>query len=652
MRMGTHERMWRTHSCVPRRQSCRRLAPQNQDASRRVSTLHARVRTPRCASVLACLIFASAAAAQTGYPSPDDLVLSPDGTRLYAVLSGTGEVVAMDTAKRAIAGRVAVGKVPRGITVTPDGARLYVTNSWADTVSEIDAAAMRPLRTLPAGFEPTGIAFDGRGALYVANRLSDDVAVVDLSSGAVTRHLIAAHGASYAAASADGSRIYVTHIYPILGQFRTPTRSEITEIDTRSQIVTNRISLPDAAGVFHVAISRDGRLGLAALLRPHNLVPLAHVEHGWAMGDSLAVFGDDIGGVVQLPLDAIEDYFSLPFGVAIAPDKKRAYVSASGSNEVAVLDLTRLVAAARSQGAARMANDLSAASHYVIARIPVGRNPRNIALSSDGATLWVANRLDDSISIIDTTRLAVSGTVALGAPATLTPERRGERLFYSSLFAFGHSFGCANCHLDSTFDGLNWDLEPDGFGIDIVDNRALEDIADTSPFKWNGQNPDLETECGPRTERYFFRSQGIRGDDLEDLVHYIKAIPLRPNRYRAPDGELTPAQERGKAIFLRTTRKDGTPIPEGLQCFVCHSGKYYTNQLVADVGTGKPTDRSPLIDTPELTNVVNSAPYLHDGSAHTFEEIWTIFNPKDQHGVTNDLAKDELNDLIEYLKTL
>ncbi|MGA2155449.1 MAG: YncE family protein, partial [Bryobacteraceae bacterium] len=136
------------------------------------------------------------AVAQTRYPSPDDLVLSPDGTRLYAVLSGTGEVVAIDTTTRAIAGRVPVGKVPRGIAVTPDGARLYVTNSWADTISEIDAATLQPLRTLPAGFEPTGVAFDGRGALYVANRLSDDVAVVDLSSGAITRRLIAAHGAS------------------------------------------------------------------------------------------------------------------------------------------------------------------------------------------------------------------------------------------------------------------------------------------------------------------------------------------------------------------------------------------------------------------------------------------------------------------------
>ena len=66
----------------------------------------------------------------------------------------------------------------------------------------------------------------------------------------------------------------------------------------------------------------------------------------------------------------------------------------------------------------------------------------------------------------------------------------------------------------------------------------------------------------------------------------------------------------------------------------------------------KPTDRSPSIDTPQLTERRLSAPYLHDGSARTLEEIWTVFNPKDTHGVTNDLTKDELNDLIEYLRTL
>jgi hypothetical protein len=100
----------------------------------------------------------------------------------------------------------------------------------------------------------------------------------------------------------------------------------------------------------------------------------------------------------------------------------------------------------------------------------------------------------------------------------------------------------------------------------------------TAPFKWNGGNPDLETECGPRTERFFFRSQGFRGDDLEDLVSYIKSIPLRPNRYRLPNGELTPAQERGKAIFERTRRKDGTRFPPNSQCVLPLGPHYYTNQ--------------------------------------------------------------------------
>ncbi len=599
------------------------------------------------------LLIVAAAGGQTRYRSPDDLALSPDGKRLYVVCSGSDEVLVVDTAVRAVAGRVPVGKVPRGIALAPDGKRLYVTNSWADTVSEVDTASLQVLRTLPTGFEPTGVALDAaHGILYVANRLSDDISLIDLAGGADVRRLAAGRGASYIAASPDGAHIYVSHIYPQIGKFRAAPRSEITKVDAAHQMVEDRLALNNVAGVFHVDFSRDGRLGIAAEMRPKNLVPLAHVEHGWAFGNSLAVFGDDIGGVVQMPLDEIESYPSLPFGVAIAPDKSRAYVSASGSNEVLIVDLAKLAAAARQPNSARLANDLSASARYVVARVAVGRNPRNIRLSPDGGSLYVANRLDDTITVVDTARAAIAATIPLGSETPLTPERRGERLFYSSMYSFGHQFGCANCHIDSTFDGLSWDLEPDGFGIDIVDNRALEEIKDTAPYKWNGGNPDLQTECGPRTERYFYRSQGFRGADLEDLVKYIQSIPLRPNRYRLPDGDYTPAQERGMAVFQRTTKKDGTPIPDELQCFVCHSGPYYTNTRLADVGTGKASDRSPKVDVPQLTNVVNSAPYLHDGSARTLEEIWTVFNPNDKHGVTNDLSKDELNDLIEFLKTI
>ncbi|MEI9970809.1 MAG: hypothetical protein WDO73_01465 [Ignavibacteriota bacterium] len=609
-------------------------------------------------SAIAALLFAAAAySATTGkqprYPSPDDMAISADGKRLFVVCGGTDELLVVDRASKSVAAHIPVGRLPRGVTVSPDGSRIYVANSWSDNISEIDAASLRVVRTLPAGLEPTGVALDGRGEfLYVANRLGSDVSVIDLHNASDVRRLVAGRGASWMARSADGAHVYVTHIYPNLGKFRAQPESEITEIDTATRNVHSRLPLHNVGGEFHVALSKDGRLGIAAQMRPKNLIPLAHVEHGWAFGNSLAVFGDAVGGVVQLPLDAIEDYFSLPFGVAIAPDQSKAYVSASASDEVAIIDLRKLVAAAKSPEARRLANDLSAAARYVVARVPVGRNPRSIVLSPDGGTLYVTNRLDDSISVLDTARGVVTATIPLGGPAELTPERRGEQLFYSSGYTFGKQFGCANCHLDATIDGLQWDLEPDGFGVDIVDNRSLEDISETAPYKWNGGNPDLETECGMRTERFFFRSEGFRGGNLKDLISFVESIPLRPNRYRLPDGQLTPSQERGKAIFERTKKKDGTPIRSGDQCFVCHSGRHYTSGALSDVATGKPTDRSPKIDIPHLSNVVYSAPYLHDGSARSLEEIWTVFNPNDKHGVTNDLSKDELNDLIEYLKTL
>jgi YVTN family beta-propeller protein len=375
------------------------------------------------------------------------------------------------------------------------------------------------------------------------------------------------------------------------------------------------------------------------------------VEHGWAFGDSLTLFGLDIGGTVQIPIDELDRYYALPWGVTIAPDKSKIFLTTAGSESVTVIDISRLLKTVHTRRQA-FVNDLSASAEYVLARIPVGHNPRGVVLSPDGKRLYVANRLDDNITVIDTAADQVVSTIDLGGPKNIDALRRGERLFYTADFAFQGQFGCANCHLDATIDGLQWDLEPDGFGKDIVDNRSLESLAGTEPFKWNGGNPDMPTECGPRTEKFFYRSQSFNQQQLTDLVTFVYSLPYRPNRSRLANGELTPAQERGKAIFERSRTKNGKLIPEMNRCSYCHSGPKYTNQKQIDVGTGKSTDRSPVIDVPQLSDVAYSAPYLHDGSARSLEEIWTVFNPKDTHGVTNDLTKDELNDLIEYLKTL
>jgi len=586
------------------------------------------------------------------YLSPIETAFSADGRLLYVVCQDSDEIRILDTGSDVVLGAIHVGHVPRGIALSPDGQKLYATNAWSDTVSVIDLASRVVVQTLTTGFEPTGVVVDHPGeTLYVANRLSSDVSVIDLATGREMKRLLAGRGASYLAMSPDGKKIYCTHIYPNPGSFRSKPESEITIIDTSTRKVVDRKPLQNVAGVFHVAPSADGKLLAVAQLRPKNLVPLAHVEHGAVFGDSLTIFGEDLGQSVQVPIDELDRYYALPWGIVITPDKSKIYVSTAGSESVTAIDISKLLKTIRTLREP-FSNDLSASAEYVTARIPVGHNPRGLTLSPDGKRLYVANRLDDSISVIDTTSDKVVSTIDLGGPKNIDALRRGERLFYTADFAFQGQFGCSNCHLDATIDGLEWDLEPDGFGKDIVDNRSLENLAGTEPFKWNGGNPDMPTECGPRTEKFFFRSQSFNQQQLTDLVTFVYSLPYRPNRYRLANGELTPAQERGKAIFERTKTKKGGEIAEANQCTYCHSGPKYTNQKQIDVGSGKLTDRSPVIDVPQLPNVAYSAPYLHDGSAKSLEEIWTIYNPKDTHGVTNDLTKDDLNDLIEYLKTL
>ena len=111
-------------------------------------------------------------------------------------------------------------------------------------------------------------------------------------------------------------------------------------------------------------------------MRPKNLIPLAHVEHGWVFGNSIAVFGEDIGELVHVPIDELDRYYTLPFGVVIAPDKSAAYVSTTGSDSVTVIDITRLLAFLR------------AASPRARARWPTTCRPR--PTTSRRASRWAA----------------------------------------------------------------------------------------------------------------------------------------------------------------------------------------------------------------------------------------------------------------------
>ena len=296
---------------------------------------------------------------------------------------------------------------------------------------------------------------------------------------------------------------------------------------------------------------RSLRMGGSALrrtLHPKNLVPLAHLEHGGAFADTLTLFGADVGKPVEIPLDELERYAVRPFGIAITPDKiAHVYHLRRIGDALRSIDIPRLMRYVRTHPGTSRAGSLGERELCDGAHCGGPRSARRDADATMARKLLVANRLEDTISVIDTKTNRVASTIALAGPKQMSVLRHGEQTFYTSRYSFQGQIGCANCHIDSTFDGLQWDLEPDGFGRDIVDNRPIEAVKDTEPFKWNGGNPNLPTECGPRTEKYFWRSENYDDLTLTDLVVYVRRSAATSESLAAGrSGELTPAQERGQ----------------------------------------------------------------------------------------------------------
>lgn len=107
------------------------------------------------------------------------------------------------------------------------------------------------------------------------------------------------------------------------------------------------------------------------------------------------------------------------------------------------------------------------------------------------------------------------------------------------------------------------------------------------------------------------------------------------------------------------------------QCSQCHSGFDFTNydfkniglyETYADTGreriTLNPTDKGKF-KTPTLRNVAVTAPYMHDGSLATLEEVIEHFNSGGKNHPNKDplirplhLTSQEKTDLVNFLKAL
>lgn len=583
----------------------------------------------------------------TPWVSPSGLAVSPDGKRLYVAASGSSRLLEVDLATQEVARAVPLPGSPHAVAVSGDGRRVAVSIRHLDQVLLLDADTLSPVAAVPA-VEPVGVKLSRDGArLFVANASSDQVAIVRPEGGEPSRRVTAGNEPFGIAHSETTDLLAVVNrAADPVGPGEVPA-SELTLVSGRQGRVLERRILTSALMGESVALSSGGDFALAPVIRVRNLLPLTQVARGAVMNSTLVFAETRAGGrTVQLPLDEVNAYFADPAGIALTPDDRLAFVAHGGARVLTAVDVAevrRLVESGTSRSLDMLSDDLGASARYVLARIPTREDPGALALSPDGRRLYVAERLADSIAVVDTLELRVCGRIQLGEGEPASAERRGERVFHDASITFQGQFSCRSCHPDGHTDGLIWDFEIDGVGRNLLETRSLRGIRDTPPFKWNGKNPNLATQCGPRFARVLTRSDPFSPGDLADLVAYIESIPRAPTRAEALDAE---ARARGEALFFRTRSASGEPIPVADRCSTCHRPPLFTDRLPAEVGTGG------RFDTPHLFGVGSSPPYLHDGRAATLEEIWTVYSREDTHGVTSDLSKAQLNDLVLYLRSL
>lgn len=629
-------------------------------------TRTANAGTGRRSSAAACAIVLAVCTIRPGFAQnreapvrrgPNSLYVEPRTGMLLVGCEKSGTVARVDPASGRVLLERQVGRGPFDLAAHPSGHRIYLSCRRGQEIVELDAETLQTLRRFALPGDPTGLAVSGDGKrLYVALHSLDRLAVLDLLSGSEIARKVVGNGPEMVRRSAADGRIYVTSLLPVRPALDRPPHIEVTVIDDRSGRIVDRIALPNANIGRHLAITQDGSTIVVAISRPKNLVPMVQVARGWVVTNGFALLspGSD-RPPVQLLIDLPNRSYADPYAVAMTPDQRKFYLTCAGSDFVLAVDLDRARQVADECLAGdipRYADHLGLSRRYVTARIPVGANPHAIALSRDGKFAFVANRLDDSISVIDTADDRVVRTLVLGEPAPLDRPARGERLFHSAARTFHNQFACASCHPDNGFDGLQYDLEPDHLGRNILDNRNMRGVFGTEPFKWVGTNPDIATQCGTRTAKWITRTAWLTSVQVVDLVAYIHSLENVENPHRNGDGKLTRSQQRGKALFERTRTNDRKPIPQRDRCDFCHSGPLFTNARRSDVGTRSPHDSTAEFDSPHLTGIFESAPYLHDGRAATLEELWTKFNPDDKHGISSDWTKRQLNDLVEYLKSL
>lgn len=535
---------------------------------------------------------------------------SKDGKTIYATAENgnNGMLFAIDVQSGEIRESVITGNHPVGVIVSSDGQSVYICNRFDNTVQRYDAKSLKLMAEGKVLREPIGCILGvGDQLLLVANHLPNEV----------------------------------TEPVGI-------TASSVSVLDAKTLEKKFDATLPNGStGVRGIAATADG----ASIYITHTIaryqLPTTQLERGWMNTSAMSVFDGKTGMHINtILLDDVDLGAANPWAITLTPDNTSIIVTHAGTNEVSVIDRTKLhkqleMAAANvkvnevTSSAADVPNDLSFLSG-IRRRISFPANgPRSVVATND--RVYTAAYFVDALIEIPFKNRVVRPIVYPLADKLidLSKDRvlRGEMLFNDAAMCFQQWQSCATCHPDGRADALNWDLLNDGIGNPKqTKNMLLSDL--TPPTMITGIRKDMQhcNRAGIRHIQFCSRPE----EDPLCIDMYIMSMRAQPSPYTRDTGAVA----RGKALFVQAG------------CADCHSGDLYTDLKQYDMGLGTRNEVGRKFDTPTLRESWRTAPYLYDGRALTMEDVLTTFNPNDTHGVTSDLTKEEISDLSTFVRSL
>ncbi|MBX3012143.1 MAG: cytochrome C biogenesis protein CcsA [Caldilineaceae bacterium] len=323
------------------------------------------------------------------------------------------------------------------------------------------------------------------------------------------------------------------------------------------------------------------------------------------------------------------------------------------------------------------------------------------SLPADGSSLAAVNEIQSAVRSASTAESALlpalspavfslfSVLPAEAAPFAYTMSEPlvtlGRTLFYDPRLSINQAQSCNTCHVLDRYGVDNVALSPGHNGVPVKRNTpTVYNAALHLAQFWDGRSPTVEDQAkgpilaademgmldGASVERIL---QGVPGytplfvaafpADPNPITfeHVTQALgaferrlltPSRFDRFLAGDySQLTELEQQGLATFVN------------LGCPNCHVGVTVgglqfkklgekEDYPIADVGrfavTGLEADRY-VFKVPSLRNVAQTAPYLHDGSIPTLEEMVTLMA---RYQLGRQVTPDELTTVVAFLQSL